>query len=608
MLLVFVLAGILVPLLITPGLLFHFDTTPKVIALAFAAAIALVRFRKGPNEIAGLWARRWGKWLVIASAVQVAWMAITTATSPRPWFSFYGSGWRRFGLVETASLLIVSVAVTAGLSERRDNLRLLLRICVGAGCVAAVYGICQYFGIDPLQPVAAYQAHAGDSIIVRPPGTMGHADYFAWWLAIDFFCCIAAASIEKEFWKHAAGFSAATIAAAILLSGTRGAILAIFAGVVAMAFLYPSPIRIRRKHMVAVSGALVLLTAFIFSNAGTLLRARAVWSGDEPIGGARPLLWRDSLHMAAAKPIFGFGPDTFLTEFARYQSEDLSRLLPDFHHESPHNLPMDALTSMGVPGLLLLAGWVLFGALMVDQSRRAGSKLAAPLGAALIASTAASMFNAASLAPVLLTLLVAGMLVADSKPEADGTSLSVKSGLRWPLRIGAGIAALAIAAFGATMTMEDARLQDFSKQPDEAHYLALERVSLPGAGEDLYASRVLQQVCAKRSNLTSYLLCRQQTMRASSKALKSSDDLANAWYSLSMLSAAQNEPVWTRRSLEEAIQVSPNWFKPHWALARFLWQTGSRELAASEATRAAFLDSNRDPEVVETASQLTARK
>ncbi len=427
MLLVFLLAGVLVPLLITPGLLFHFDTTPKVIVLAFAAAIALVRFRKGPGEIAALWSRKWGRWMTIAAFAQLAWMAIATAASPRPWFSLFGSGWRRFGLVEAASLLVVSIAVTAGLSTRRENIRLLLRICVCTGFVAAVYGICQYFGVDPLQPVAAYQAHAGDSIIVRPPGTMGHADYFAWWLAIDFFCCVGSASIEKEFWNHAATFTAVTIAAAILLSGTRGALFAIAAGAVAMAFFNPSPIRIRRKHLFAASAALVLLAVFVFSNAGTLLRARAVWSGDEPIGGARPLLWRDSLQMAAAKPIFGFGPEKFLTEFAPYQSEDLSRLLPDFHHESPHNLPMDALTSMGVPGLLLLAGWVFIGVATVRDGRRSGSKLAVPLSAALIASAAASLFNAASLAPMLLTLLVAGMLIADSSPEAGGAAIPVKS-------------------------------------------------------------------------------------------------------------------------------------------------------------------------------------
>src|SRR6185437_6519261 len=206
----------------------------------------------------------------------------------------------------------------------------------------------------------------------------------AWWLAIDFFCCVGSSSIEKEFWNRAATFTAVTIAAAILLSGTRSALFAVAAGVVAMAFLNPAPIRIRRKHLLGAGAAVVLLALFVFSSAGTLLRARAVWSGDEPIGGARPLLWRDSLHMAAAKPIFGFGPETFLTEFAHYQSEDLSRLLPDFHHESPHNLPMDALTGMGVPGLLLLAGWVLLGVSIVQDTRRSRSKLALPLSAALI--------------------------------------------------------------------------------------------------------------------------------------------------------------------------------------------------------------------------------
>src|ERR1700761_5443199 len=179
MLLVLLLAGVLVPLLITPGLLFHFDTTPKVIVLALAASVALMRFRQGPGEFAALWSRRWGRWLVIAASAQLVWMGITTATSSRPWFSLFGSGWRKFGFVETASLIVVAIAIAASLSARKDYIRLLLRMCACTGFIASIYGICQYFGVDPLQPVAAYQAHAGNSVIVRPPGTMGHADYFA---------------------------------------------------------------------------------------------------------------------------------------------------------------------------------------------------------------------------------------------------------------------------------------------------------------------------------------------------------------------------------------------------------------------------------------------
>ena len=45
-----VLAGFL-PLLITPGLLFHFDVSPKTLVLTLAAAIAACRWREIPREL-----------------------------------------------------------------------------------------------------------------------------------------------------------------------------------------------------------------------------------------------------------------------------------------------------------------------------------------------------------------------------------------------------------------------------------------------------------------------------------------------------------------------------------------------------------------------------
>jgi hypothetical protein len=74
-----------------------------------------------------------------------------------------------------------------------------------------------------------------------------------------------------------------------------------------------------------------------------------------------------------------------------------------------------------------------------------------------------------------------------------------------------------------------------------------------------------------------------------------------------MMSAAQNDIIGTRRELIETVQTSPNWFKPHWALAQLLAQTGETKQAFAEAARAAFLDSNRDPEVVKTLGELSAR-
>ncbi|HEU5022379.1 MAG TPA: O-antigen ligase family protein, partial [Bryobacteraceae bacterium] len=343
MLFLWLLTAAAIPLAITPGLFFHFDITPKIILLALAAAVGLARIRSLPREIAELRRRREGKHLLLLTGAQLIWFGVTALTSSRPWFSVYGSGWRRLGLVETASILVVAVLAAANLAARREGTRALLRIAVAAGFAAAIYGICEYFGLDPLQPVAVYQAHAGDSVIVRPPGTMGHADYFGWWLALEFFCGIALFRIESGVWKRFAAAAAMTIAGAIVLSGTRAAILAVVCGVAAMVLMQRSGFRVRTRNVIAASAACVLGVAFYFSPAGTLLRARVVWSGDEPLGGARPLLWRDSLQMAAARPLTGFGPETYLTAFAPYQSEELSRLFPDYHHESPHNLEFDAL-------------------------------------------------------------------------------------------------------------------------------------------------------------------------------------------------------------------------------------------------------------------------
>jgi hypothetical protein len=162
-------------------------------------------------------------------------------------------------------------------------------------------------------------------------------------------------------------------------------------------------------------------------------------------------------------------------------------------------------------------------------------------------------------------------------------------------------------AFGVVFAVSEFRLERFREHPSGVSYQSLLDVALPGAGEDLYVSRVLQQGCGRRVDFVEYVTCRQRAMQAGGRALRTADDIANAWYSLSMLSASQNDITGTRRELMEAVQASPHWFKPHWALARLLAQTGETQQASAEASRAAFLDSNHDPEVVETLGELNVR-
>ena len=66
--------------------------------------------------------------------------------------------------------------------------------------------------------------------------------------------------------------------------------------------------------------------------------------------------------MSAHRPLVGFGPETYGTEFLRFESIQLASVYPDFYHESPHNIFLDALTSQGFLGLLALLGLCALGA------------------------------------------------------------------------------------------------------------------------------------------------------------------------------------------------------------------------------------------------------
>ncbi len=87
----------LLPLLITPGILFHYDITPKIIILVLITAACLALPGETANGLAELWRRKTGRWLCGLAAAQVVWFGVATSLSSRPLFSLFGSNWRRMG-------------------------------------------------------------------------------------------------------------------------------------------------------------------------------------------------------------------------------------------------------------------------------------------------------------------------------------------------------------------------------------------------------------------------------------------------------------------------------------------------------------------------------
>jgi hypothetical protein len=170
--------------------------------------------------------------------------------------------------------------------------------------------------------------------------------------------------------------------------------------------------------------------------------------------------------------------------------------------------------------------------------------------------------------------------------------------------------ALCLAAYGVALTASDFSLAVFqrSRIADAPQaYSSLVQMELPGAAEDLYCARRLMSICGTIANPAHQAECWRTASWAAARATNSDDNPPNAWYNLALFAAATNDPATVEKALKSASALAPNWFKPHWALAKLFALTGHRVEARSEAERASFLDGGKDAEVTETLRILTVQ-
>jgi tetratricopeptide (TPR) repeat protein len=96
----------------------------------------------------------------------------------------------------------------------------------------------------------------------------------------------------------------------------------------------------------------------------------------------------------------------------------------------------------------------------------------------------------------------------------------------------------------------------------------------------------------------------REALEAGTRAAGEAEDRHNARYSLAALLAAQNDAAGAERCLRDAIAAAPNWYKPHWTLARLLALTHRDEEALAEAYAAVDRGGSRHAEVLETWNRL----
>lgn len=580
----------LVALIVAPGWLFYFDVTPKIAVLLAATAALAVWPRRD--------ATRAPRWFTLLALAALASLAVSTALSVDPALSFTGTNWRRFGAPVQAAVLLFAWLLACAVSAKPGRARIVLRGVAWSGAAAALYGIAQYFGWDPLLPRSSYHIGEGIWTIVRPPGTLGYASYFATWLLAAAFLSLALAVEETGPWLRRAALACAVLSAvAMLLTGTRAGMLGMGAG--GAVWLARRGFRVPRRVLVAGAALLGAGAAFYYSPPGWQMRSRARWFEEDPWGGGRTRLWRDSLAMAARRPL-GYGPETFTAAFPRFESPALAREYPDFLYESPHNILLDAWVEQGIPGLAILA---LFCGLGFGAARRAKQPGAAWLAAALAAALASQMFTVFTMP----TALIFYVTIALAAGLGEARSVATRGAwLRWPV-------ALLLLYGGVRLTLADRDLELARRALDagdagiaSARFADYDRLRFPGSGSDLWYSRACAGLAGRSPDPVVRVQALAQAGAAAVRATRTAEDPFNAWYNLSALYAAQNDFADTEKCLRAAIAARPNWYKPHWTLAQVLRLEGRVGEARGEAEIAAALDGGKHPEVAQTLREMGA--
>jgi len=266
------------------------------------------------------------------------------------------------GLPQVRKMFLFSeLLIVFSLLRGASWVRWLFLTWAGFASITGARGIVQFF--QKLQ--AAHQA-GSDSynfyVGERIPGFMSHWNTFS---AQEMFAIIMLASFlffapvdRKRVWVWIV--CGVLMAAALLLAETR----AVWIGT-ALAVLYLT--WFWKRWLVALTPVVVILVYFVSPPVirvrfNSLVRPKAVDSNQ-----FRLVTWTTGLHMIAAHPLLGLGPEEPRIQFDHWVPADIPRPLPEGSYIHLHNLYLQYAAERGVPTMLFMM-WML-GQVVYDCRR-----------------------------------------------------------------------------------------------------------------------------------------------------------------------------------------------------------------------------------------------
>jgi O-antigen ligase/uncharacterized protein YukE len=303
-------------------------------------------------------------WLIVGF---LGWVLLTSFTSISPATALFGK-YRRFeGFFSFATYAIVYFLVVQ-LCDRPGRIRSLARTLMLSSVIVAGYGVLQYLGLDPINWGSNLPFETN-----RAFSTFGNPDLLGGFLIFPLTISISMALSEpKAKWRIFYWVTFLLTVTAWITAFVRGAWIGGALGLVILAvavFLAKSKFNVVDWVFTALAGVGgVGLVARSLTNSNSVLnvweRLQSILQFGEGSALTRFEIWQAAIAAIKARPLFGFGADTFRLVFPKYKPlayvKDAGYLSVA---DNVHDYPLQLMAGIGIIGFLLLYGifgWALW--------------------------------------------------------------------------------------------------------------------------------------------------------------------------------------------------------------------------------------------------------
>jgi O-antigen ligase len=280
--------------------------------------------------------------------------ALATAFAVNLNVALFGTYLRYEGLFTIATYAALFCLTASALRDRQHAAH-LLRVLAASGYVVAVIAVLQTLVSSPFLPSGAGESEMVFGHFVRATATFGNANALAAFLAMLIPFAVDEMLTPGPVGRRVmAANQAAVMSIALAFTFSRGAWLATATGLFVM-------LAFRRgrssRAMLAAGVAAVFVVAVVLLIPPSpgfpiwqSIHARMASIGSPLTGSAasRAHIWRDTLALAASRPLTGYGPDTFGLVYPTFQTGNWTPGLPI---DKAHSDLLQVAATQGVLGV-----------------------------------------------------------------------------------------------------------------------------------------------------------------------------------------------------------------------------------------------------------------